>query len=99
MNLSAYAPGQLFGDDIRYAHVRLERIVGTLPMGLRGDLRMGLALESGRVGLPYAETARTGRLHSATLYLGGETPLGPAYIGFGRGGAGVSNIYLFLGTP
>jgi NTE family protein len=99
MNLSAYAPGQLFGDDIRYGHVRLERIVGRLPMGLRGDLRLGLALEFGRVGLPYAETARTGRLRSTTLYLGGESPLGPAYVGLGRGDGGVSNVYLFLGTP
>lgn len=99
MNMSAYAPGQLFGDDIQYGHVRLERIIGTLPLGLRGDLRVGLALESGRVGLPYAETARIGRLHSTTLYVGGETPLGPAYIGYGRGTAGASNVYLFLGTP
>ncbi|WP_293660147.1 hypothetical protein [Rhodoferax sp. OV413] len=71
MNMSAYAPGQLFGDDIHYSHVRVERIVGTLPMGLRGDMRMGFALEAGRVGVPYAETARTGALQSVTLYVGG----------------------------
>ena len=99
MNLSAYAPGQLFGDDIHYSHVRAERIVGTLPLGLRGDMRMGLALESGRVGVPYSETARTGVLHSATLYVGGETPLGPVYIGLAQGKVGLSKIYLFLGTP
>jgi len=97
--MSAYAPGQLFGDDVRYAHLRLERIVGTLPLGLRGDLRIGMALESGRVGVPYAETTRVGQLHSAALYLGGETPFGPAYIGYGRGSSGVANFYLFMGTP
>jgi NTE family protein len=55
LNLSAYATGQLIGDDIGYAHLRAERIVGRLPLGLRGDMRLGLALETGKVGKPYTE--------------------------------------------
>jgi NTE family protein len=38
-------------------------------------------------------------LGSLALYLGGETPLGPVYVGIGRGRSGASNAYLFLGTP
>jgi NTE family protein len=34
-----------------------------------------------------------------TVYLGGETPFGPVYIGLGHSAAGASNAYLFLGTP
>jgi len=99
LNLSGFATGQLLGDDIRYAHLRGERIVGRLPLGLRGDMRLGLALEAGKVGRPYTEVNRTGWLNSATIYLGGETPIGPVYLGVGHSSAGPTNAYLFLGTP
>ncbi|MCT6647313.1 hypothetical protein N4G37_14710, partial [Enterococcus faecalis] len=56
LNLSAYAYGQLLGDNMRYASLRAERIVGRAPLGLRGDMRAGLALEIGKMGTPYTET-------------------------------------------
>ena len=99
LNLSGFASGQLNGDDIRYGGVRFEKIIGRLPLGLRGDMRAGLALEAGKVGTAYTETNRTGWLKSTTLYLGGETPIGPVYLGYGRSDANSSNVYLFIGTP
>jgi NTE family protein len=99
LNLSAYARGQLVGDGVAYGHVRAERIIGNLPLGLRGDMRMGVALEAGRVGQPFAVQERNGWLDSLTVYLGGETPLGPAYLGLGAGRGGAANAYLFIGTP
>jgi NTE family protein len=33
------------------------------------------------------------------VYLGGETPFGPTYVGFGYSTSGVSNLFLFVGTP
>jgi NTE family protein len=51
LNLTAYGAGQLLGDEVSYAHVRAERIIGRLPAGLRGDMRIGFALE-GRQGGP-----------------------------------------------
>jgi len=99
LNLSGYAPGQLLGDGVAYAHVRAERIIGILPLGLRGDMRLGLALEAGRVGHPFTVQKRTGWLSSLAVYLGGETPLGPAYVGLGAAGDGSTNVYLFIGTP
>ncbi len=99
LNLTGYANGQLLGDDVAYAHVRAERIIGRLPLGLRGDMRMGLALETGKVAQPYALQRREGWLNSVALYLGGETPLGPVYIGLGQASGGATNAYLFIGTP
>jgi len=99
LNLSAYTSGQLVGDDVAYAQLRAERIVGRLPLGLRGDMRLGVALEAGKVGMPYTRQARTGWLPSLALYVGGETPFGPAYLGVGRGLGGALNAYLFVGTP
>jgi NTE family protein len=99
LHLTGYATGQLIGEDIGYAHVRAERIIGRLPLGLRGDMRFGLALEAGRVGTPYTLQKRDGTLGGLALYLGGETPLGSVYVGLGRAAGGAFNAYLFLGTP
>lgn len=84
---------------MRYAHVRAERIIGQLPLGLRGDMRLGLALEVGRTGGRYAGDARGGLLESLTTYLGGETPFGPVYVGLGFARGGNTNAYLVLGAP
>ena len=99
LNLTSFATGQLVGDDVSYAHVRGERIIGRLPLGLRGDMRLGLALETGRVGQPYMLQKKQGWLNSVAVYLGGETPLGSVYVGFGQGSGRTTNAYLFLGTP
>jgi NTE family protein len=99
LNMSGFAQGQLVGDDMRYASVRAEKIVGIFPLGLRGDMRVGLALETAKVGTPFSETHRTGWLNSTTLYVGGETPLGPLYLGYGQVSGVAPNFYLYLGTP
>jgi NTE family protein len=99
LNLSGYAKGQFIGDGVGYAHVRAERIIGNAPLGLRGDLRVGLALEAGRVARPYTVQKSDGWLKSAVVYLGGETPFGPVYLGLGQAGGGSTNAYLFIGTP
>jgi NTE family protein len=52
LNLSAYSANQVAGDSLRYGHVRAERVIGTMPAGLRGDLRVGTALELARIGAP-----------------------------------------------
>ena len=98
LNLSAYANSQFVADTVHYAHLRGERIIGRLPLGLRGDMRLGLALEGGRTGGTYTATERGSRLNSVAIYLGGETPFGPVYIGLGHSAAGSNNAYLFLGT-
>ncbi|MBL8326221.1 MAG: patatin-like phospholipase family protein, partial [Rubrivivax sp.] len=99
LNLTAFASGQLIGDDVAYGHVRAERIIGRLPLGLRGDMRLGVALEGGRVATPYTVQKRSGTLRSLAVYLGGETPLGAVYLGIGHGSGGSTNAYLFIGTP
>ena len=99
LNLSGYASDQLMGNGTAYAHVRAERILGRMPTGLTGDLRVGLALEYGKVAEPVSEPGRTGLLNSLVIYLRGETPFGPAYVALGRSATGQTNAYLFIGTP
>ncbi len=99
LNLSGYAAGQLIGDQVAYAQLRTERIIGRLPLGLRGDMRAGVALEAGRVGRPYTLQRRDGWLGGLAVYLGGETPVGPVFVGVGTSAGGATNAYLFVGLP
>jgi NTE family protein len=98
-NMTAFANQQILADTIHYAGLHAEQIVGTLPLGLRGDMRFGFGLEAARVNGRYTETRRTGPVQSASVYFGGETPFGPAYIGLGLGNGGAANLFLFVGTP
>lgn len=99
LNMSGFARSQIVGDSVSYGSIRAEKRVGQLPLGLRGDMRLGLALESGKVGGRFTETNLEGWQNSVAIYAGGETPLGPVYAGFGYAPHGMSNIYIFMGTP
>jgi NTE family protein len=84
---------------VAYGHVRAERIIGRAPLGLRGDMRLGFALEAAKVSQPYTQQVRNGWLNSVAVYLGGESPVGPAFLGIGRGSGGSINAYLVIGAP
>jgi len=99
LNMTAFAPDQLLGDNVSYAGLRAERILGHPPLGLRGDLRLGMALEMAMIGTRFTETKRNGILDSTAIYLGGDSPLGQIYVGFGYSTSRVSNLFLFIGTP
>jgi NTE family protein len=99
LNMTAFSADQLLGDEMRYVGLRTEHILGQLPLGLRGDMRIGFAAEAARLGRRYSETGRDDWIDSLAVYLGGETPLGPAYLGYGRSSRGVSSLFLFIGTP
>ena len=81
LRMSAFSDGQLSGDEATYAGLRIERILADLPLGLRGDIRLGFAAEAGRVKRPFTETNLTGWQDSFGLYIGGETPIGPVFFG------------------
>jgi NTE family protein len=101
LHLSAYATGQIVGDDITYAGIRAERIIGIFPLGLRGDLRIGAALEAAHVGRFYTErnlAGDNGILDSASIYFASDTPIGPFYLGYGRSSDGAWNTFFSIGV-
>jgi NTE family protein len=99
LNLSAYASNQIIADNALYAHLRAERIIGRMPLGLNGDLRLGLGLEAAKLKNAFTLTSYTDSwLTSAVIYLGGETPLGPAYLGLGFSEDGKLNLYMQVGA-
>jgi NTE family protein len=100
LNMTAFAFGQLIGDDAAYGGLRLERVLAKLPLGLRGDMRAGVIAEAGRMRSLYTETNRAGWQDSYGLYVGGEMPLGVVFFGVAHSpSSGYSNIFLTLGTP
>lgn len=98
LNMSGYASNQILGDDAFYAHLRAERIVGRMPLGLNGDLRLGVGVEGARIDRIYTFVSDEKWLDSGVIYLGGETPLGPLYLGYGFTFSGNYNFYLQLGA-
>jgi NTE family protein len=99
LTLSGYTRDQILAGDIRFASIRAERVIGRMPLGLSGSLRVGLSLEAGRARDRYTETGLNGWQQAGAVYLGGETPLGPLYLGYGYAKGGRSSLYLFLGLP
>lgn len=62
---------------------------------------IGASLETGKIGrqpIP-ASDERRDWLHSASIFVGADSPLGPAYLGYGRSSEGNNNIYFYLGRP
>lgn len=96
LNLSAYATRQFVGDRIAYGRLGAEHILGKAPLGMTGDLRFGTALEVAHIGRRFTEAQSTGNLHSLVFYFGGESPIGPVYLGLGLAHDS-RNVYLSLG--
>jgi NTE family protein len=99
LNLSGYVRNQILAGDVRYASLRGEKIIGRMPLGLQGDLRFGVALEAGSARRRYTETRTDGWQQALAVYFGGETPVGPLYLGYGHARGGRSSLYLFIGLP
>jgi NTE family protein len=98
LNLSAFATNQIIADSALYTHLRGERIIGRMPLGLNGDMRLGIGLEGAKLKNAYTFDEDRDLLHSAVVYLGGETPLGPAYLGIGFTDDGNINLYMQVGA-
>jgi NTE family protein len=95
MQQSGYKTGQLYADSMTYGRFmyyhRLLR--GTMFDGAYG----GVSLEVGKYGEPLLPDSPTGVLTSGSLFIGADTPIGPAYLGYGRAADGNQSFYFFLG--
>jgi NTE family protein len=99
LNLSGFVRNQILAGDIRFGSIRAEKVIGHMPLGISGDMRVGLSLEAGRARDRFSETQLGGWQQAGALYLGGETPLGPVYVAYGYAKGGHNTYYLFLGLP
>ncbi len=95
LRMTGYRDGQLRNDSIGYGRLMYYNKLFTLPL-LEG-VYAGATLEAARLGAPLVPTGVQGNVASAGLFLGMDTPLGPAYLGFGHTQDGNNNVYFFLG--
>jgi NTE family protein len=94
---SGYASGQLLGGELLFGRVvYYHRVMrGTLLEGMYA----GVSLEVGRVDDPLVAGNPSGTLKSGSLFFAADSPLGPAYLGYGRSTDGTANFYFFIGRP
>jgi NTE family protein len=98
--LSGYRIGQFAGQRFAYGSVNFYRQILRLPSILGSGVYAGVLGEAGRVnGLFTSGGPSTGTLWSGGVYVGAETFLGPAFLGFSTGGGGNNTFYLLLGVP
>jgi NTE family protein len=95
MRMSGYQGGQLRNDSLSYA--RLTYMNRLLKMPLLEGVYGGASLEAARLGKPLVPNGITGNVGSGSLFLAVDTPIGPAYLGYGHTVDGNSNFYFYLG--
>lgn len=92
---SGYKTGQLYGENLAYGRLMYYHRIwqGSLLEGAYG----GMSLELGKVGDPLVWGSPDGLLKSGSLFIGADSPVGPAYLGYGRAADGNQSFYFFLG--
>ena len=97
LQLSGYSTGQLTGENLRFGRFMYYHRI--LRQSLFEGAYGGFSLETGRVGNPLVPGSPDGWLRSASVFVASDTPVGPAYLGYGRAQDGNSSYYFFLGRP
>lgn len=97
LQMSGYATGQLVGQSLQFGRIMYyHRIMkGTLFDGAYG----GFSLEAGKIGDPLVPGNSEDVLKSGSLFVGSDTPIGPAYVGYGHAADGNNAFYFYLGKP
>lgn len=95
--LSAYAPDQFYGNYLLYSRLTyLRDLTDYSLLGLRNPV-LGSSLEAGNVWQTRNAFGDGPYKKSLSLFLGGNSPVGPVYFGAALGQQGVWNLYLQLG--
>jgi len=96
-HLSAYAQDQFNGQYLLYSRLTYlyDLRINDL-LGLRAPV-FGVSAEAGNVWQLRNNFGSGGYLKSGSLFVGGNSPIGPLYFGFAVAPQGVWNVYLQLG--
>jgi len=94
---SGYATGQLIGADVQFGQLMYYRRI--LRGGLFDGAYGGLSLEVGNYTQSLVPGNASGVLKSMALFVASDSPVGPAYLGYGRAADGTQSLYFYLGRP
>jgi len=98
LELSGLPPRSRFGLHralVRSVYYRQLNENGPLPIGV--PLYFGVSLERGNVWASRDEISWQNAIGAGSLFLGAKTPLGPAYLSYGRTEEGDQSFAIFLG--
>ena len=94
---SGYATGQLVGASVQFGQMMYYRRI--VRGGLFDGAYGGLSLEVGNYTKPLVAGNTSGLLKSMALFVTSDSPLGPAYLGYGWAADGTRSLYFYLGRP
>ena len=99
LRLSAYRVNQFAGREYAFGRLMYYNRTFPLPDILGSGVYLGGSAEVGRMTDRFDGLPSAGTLWSGSVFLGADTFLGPAYLGFGFGQAGNWSMYMLLGAP
>ena len=99
LRLSGYRINEFAGRDYWFGRAMYYNRIFPLPDILGSGVYVGGSAEVGKMynrfdGLPTPST-----LWSGSAFVGADTSIGPAYVGFGLAPAGRWSLYMLLGAP
>lgn len=97
LNLSGLRTGELLGHNMAFG--RATYTLRTSGPGFFDGAYLGVSGEIGRVSDAVAGPTQNKTVRGLALYVAVDTPLGPAYLGYGRASGSRNAFYLVLGQP
>lgn len=98
LNLSGYHKDSLTGAHKIFGAFVYQYDLGRDALGMKDyPLYLGLSLEAGNVWFERSEVSLTDLIYASSLYIGTDTTMGPAALGFGITDMGDKSVYLFIG--
>ncbi|MGL5470832.1 MAG: patatin-like phospholipase family protein [Shewanella sp.] len=98
LNLSGYHKNSLIGAHKLFGAFIYQYDLGRDALGMKDyPLYLGLSLEAGNVWFERSEVSLSDLIYASSLYIGTDTTMGPAALGFGITDMGDKSVYLFIG--
>ena len=96
-NLSGLRPDQILSDRIAFLRLVYRRRIAAFS-ALLPAVYAGFSLEGASIG-PQVGGVRSGQTKAGSLFLSGDSALGPLYLGFGLADGGFASMYFLVGRP
>ncbi|MFV0595397.1 patatin-like phospholipase family protein [Shewanella sp.] len=98
LNLSGYHKDSLTGAHKLFGAFVYQYDLGRDALGMTDyPLYLGLSLEAGNVWFERDQVSLSDLIYASSLYIGTDTSMGPAALGFGVTDMGDKSLYLFVG--
>lgn len=99
LNLSGNKPGEFAGQHVRFGSLVYTYELAANDFGaITLPLYLGLSAETGNVWNDKSDIDYSDMIFSGSLFIGWDSPIGPAYFAYGDSDTGERSLYLFLGV-